>query len=438
MNPRPFPGLGLVLVAALAPARATAQQRSVSLAEAIALAQQHDPNVVQAQGDVPSAGAETRGRYGSFLPTVSAGAGGGRSRSAFQRIDPRTGQLVGANNTTTSVNLQLSAGVDLFTGFRRGAELSAARAEGDRAQAALDARKWQTAFNTSREFFSALQNGELIRVRRDGIRRAEEQLAIAVARLRTRGATVSDSLQGVVEVSQARLRLLTEESQLAQAEANLARAIGVSGRVSALDDSSIAIRTIAIDTAAVMAEARERSPAVIQAEASVRAAKANLSAAKAVYWPQVQLNGSTNYGGNDQDPLNKYQLFNNRNLGLNVSIPLFNGFQREQQIVNRSVALDVARARATDAAHDVEAQLIGALASLRTAQERVDVARSNLDAARANARVQLERYRLGTIEIERLVQAQDRLSQAEEGAVTARFDYLRSKAQIEALIGRTL
>ena len=27
---------------------------------------------------------------------------------------------------------------------------------------------------------------------------------------------------------------------------------------------------------------------------------------------------------------------------------------------------------------------------------------------------------------------------AEEGAVTARFDYLRSKAQIEALIGRTL
>ncbi len=435
MNPRRFRGLCLVLVAALAPARASAQHRAVSLAEAIELAQKHDPNVVQAEGDVRSAGAETRARRGSFLPTVAAGAGGGRSISEFQHPDPRTGQLVGTN---TSVNFQLTAAVDLFTGFRRGAELSAARADGDRAAAALDARKWQTAFNTSREFFSALQNGELVRVRRDGIRRAEEQLAIAVARLRTRGATVSDSLQAVVEVSQARLRLLTEESQLAQAEANLARAIGVSGRVSAIDDSSIAIRTIAIDTAAVMTEARERSPAVVQAEASVRSAKASLSAAKAVYWPQVQLNASTSYGGNDQDSLAKYKLFNNRNIGLNVSIPLFNGFQREQQVVNRSVALDVARARSTDAAHDVEAQLIGALASLRTAQERVEVARGNLGAAGANARVQLERYRLGTIEIERLVQAQDRLSTAEEGAVTARFDYLRSKAQIEALIGRTL
>ena len=435
MNSRRLPGLGLVLVAALAPARTTAQQRAVSLAEAIALAQKHDPNVVQAEGDVRSAGAETRARRGSFLPTVAAGAGGGRSISEFQHPDPRTGQLVGTN---TSVNFQLTAAVDLFTGFRRGAELSAARADGDRAAAALDARKWQTTFNTSREFFSALQNGELVRVRRDGIRRAEEQLAIAVARLRTRGATVSDSLQAVVEVSQARLRLLTEESQQAQAEANLARAIGVSGRVSAIDDSSIAIRTIAIDTAAVMAEARERSPAVLQAEASVRAAKANLNASKAMYWPQVQLSGSTSYGGNDTDTLAKYKLFNNRNIGLTVSIPLFNGFQREQQVVNRSVALDVARARSTDAAHDVEAQLIGALASLRTAQERVEVARGNLGAAGANARVQLERYRLGTIEIERLVQAQDRLSTAEEGAVTARFDYLRSKAQIEALIGRTL
>ena len=80
MNPPRLPRLGLLLVAALAPAHATAQQRAVSLAEAIALAQKTDPNVVQAEGDVRSAGAETRTRRGSFLPTVAAGAGGGKSR----------------------------------------------------------------------------------------------------------------------------------------------------------------------------------------------------------------------------------------------------------------------------------------------------------------------------------------------------------------------
>lgn len=422
----------------LAPLAAQAQTRAVTLAEAIALAQKHDPNVVQAQGDVRTAAADVRVRYGSFLPSVSASAGGGRSFSEFQRVDPRTGQLVGANSTTNSVNLQLGANIDLFTGFRRGADLSAAKAEQDRAEAALETRKWQTAFDVSREFFSALQNAALAEVRRDGIRRAQEQLAIAIARLNTRGASVSDSLQGVVEVSQARLALLNEQSLVAQAEANLARAIGTEGRVSAVDDSSLAVRSITIDTTALLTEARTRSPGVIQADAAVRSARANLSAAKAVYFPSVNFGASTSYGGNDVDPNNKYKLFNNRNLGVSVQLPLFNGFQREQQVTNRSAALESARARADDARRQVAAQLIAALASLSTAQERVEVARSNLDAARANARVQLERYRLGTIEIERLVQAQDRLSQAEEGAVTARFDYLRAKAQIEALIGRTL
>ena len=421
---------------ALAPSLAQAQTRAVTLADAIALAQQHDPNVVQAKGDLRNAAAEIRSRYGAFLPNVTAGAGAGRSLSEFQHIDQRTGQLV--NNNTNSLNLQLGANIDLFTGFRRGAELSAAKAEEDRAEAALDARKWQTAYETSREFFNALQNSALVQVRRDGIRRSQEQLAIAIARLTTRGASVSDSLQAVVEVSQARLRLLTEQSQLAQAEANLARAIGADGRVSAIDDSSLSIRTITLDTVALLADARTRAPGVVQAEAAVRAAKANLSAAKAVYFPQVTFGASTNYGGNDQDPLHKYKLFNNRNLGLSIQLPIFNGFVREQQVTNRATALDAAKARADDARRQVESQLIGAIASLSTAQERVEVARSNLGAAGANARVQLERYRLGTIEIERLVQAQDRLSLAEEGAVTARFDYLRAKAQIEALIGRGL
>lgn len=423
---------------ALAPSLAQAQTRSVTLAEAISLAQQHDPNVVQAKGDLRNAAAETRSRYGAFLPNVTAAASGGRSSSEFQRVDPRTGQLIGANSTTNSINLQLGANIDLFTGFRRGADLSAAKAEEDRATAALDARKWQTAFDVSREFFNALQNSALAEVRRGGIRRAQEQLAIAIARLSTRGASVSDSLQAVVEVSQARLSLLNEQSLVAQAEANLARAIGADGRVSAVDDSTLTVRALAVDTTSLIAEARTRAPGVTQAEAAVRAAKANLSAAKAVYFPQVNFGASTSYGGNDQDPLNKYKLFNNRNLGLSIQLPIFNGFQREQQVTSRSTALDAARARLEDARHQVEAQLVGAISSLSTAQERVEVARSNLDAARANARVQLERYRLGTIEIERLVQAQDRLSQAEEGAVTARFDYLRAKAQIEALIGRNL
>jgi len=52
--------------------------------------------------------------------------------------------------------------------------------------------------------------------------------------------------------------------------------------------------------------------------------------------------------------------------------------------------------------------------------------------------VQQERYRLGISTIVDLLTSQEALNQAEVDQVNARFDYLRAKAQLEALIGRNL
>jgi outer membrane protein len=411
--------------------------RAVTLGEAIELAQAKDPNVVKARGDITAAAATRRAGYGAFLPALSLRAGGGTSFSEFPHIDARTGQLVNAS-TTNSVNFELDASIDLFTGFRRGADLRAARAQIAQAEAELDQARWQTAYNVSNEFFNALLNTELLRVRKEQLRRAEQQLAIAMARLVTRGAPVSDSLQAVIEASQARLQLLNQESLVARAEANLARAVGAPGRIGATADSTLEVRPVAIDTSTLIAEATQRSPAVLYAEAGLKAAQANLASQKTAYWPQVGLSAFTNYGGNDLDPANKYRLFNNRNLNLGVNLPIFNGFQREQQIAIRQATVDQARATAADRRREIEANLIAEISALGTARERITLAETSLTAARANSQVQLERYRLGTGTVLELVQSQDRLSRAEEEAVNARFDYLRAKAQIETLIGRKL
>jgi outer membrane protein TolC len=86
----------------------------------------------------------------------------------------------------------------------------------------------------------------------------------------------------------------------------------------------------------------------------------------------------------------------------------------------------------------VGANLTTQLAALQAAQERIQLTSASVEAARANARVQTERYRLGSIGIVELNASQDALSRAEEEFVSARFDYLRAKAQIEAILGRQL
>lgn len=435
----PVRRLTLVLVScaiAAAGAPLPAQQRSVSLAEALRLADAATPAVVQARGNVRSAGAGVRAAWGNFLPDINTNASYGKNSSdGPSRTDPITGEIISGNTASSSLSLGASASIDLFTGFRRGAELSSARAGRTEADAALAFEQSQSALAVTRQFFSALQGADLVRVRQEAIRRAQDKLAIANAKLATRSITIADSLQAEVDVINARLNLLSEERNLAEAEANLARLVGLDGRVSAAPDSTL-FRIVPIaDSAGLLDEAMDRSPSVVRAAAQVRAARANRAITRSTYLPTVALSTSTSFSGSDR---NDFTLFNNRGIDVRLSWPLFNGFARERDVVSRQATLDAAVSRESDERRRVGAVLTTQLAALRSAEQRTVLTALNLESARASARVQTERYRLGSIGLVELNAAQDALSRAETDAVSARFEYLRAKAEIEAILGRTL
>jgi outer membrane protein len=429
--------LRLVLASCALPLTALgAQQRAVTLQEALRLAEAHSPTVIQAEGTARTAGASLRAAWGEFLPRISGSSSYGTSFSAGpSRTDPITGEVISGNASSSSVSLGGSASIDLFTGFRRGADLNAARAGRTDADASLAFERSQSALNTTNQFLAALMEADLLRVRQEGIRRAQEKFAIASAKIATRSATIADSLQAVVDLTNARLLLLSEGRNLTEAEAGLARLVGEDGRVAARADSSLFGIARIGDTTALLTEAMERSPAVVRAEARARSARASLSIVRSTYLPSITLTGSSSFSGSDR---NAYSLFNNRSLNLGLQWSLFNGFGRERDVVQRQASLDAAVSAAADARRQVGATLTTQLAALATAQERMTLTAQNLDAARASARVQTERYRLGSIGIVELNAAQDALSRAETDAVSARFDYLRAKAQIEAILGRTL
>jgi outer membrane protein len=434
--PGPWPGTA-VLLALLAPAAgAGAQQRTVTLAQAIRLAEQVDPEVVNARGQSQVAGANVRQAWGGYLPSLSTTANAGNSFSEGpSRPDPITGQVLSGDVTTSSVSLGASATLTLFDGFRRESALRSARA-GDRAAlAGLDFQRAQAALRTTGVFLSALQSQALVAVHQDRIRRADEQFKIAVAKLATRAATVADSLQTAAQLGQARLALLVQERQLAEAETQLARVVGMRGRVTAAEDPSLYEPVAVADTAALLAEALAGSPEVLRAEALVDQQRAAVGQARASYLPTVGLSGASSWGGSDR---NDYRLFNNRSVTLGLSWPLFNGFQRELQVAQQRAGLETARARAEDLRRDVASRLEAQLVALATAAERVRLSQEILATARATVQVQTERYRIGSIDITVLSQAEQQLAQAEQDAVQARFDYVRARAGIEAIIGRSL
>ena len=406
----------------------------ITLPDAIARSLRVLPSAVQARGAVRSADAQERAAYGAFLPSVNASSSGSKSFSELpSRTDPGTGQLI-TSNSNIGLSMGLNASIDLWTGLKRGADLSAAHATQRSAEASVVNAQYQARLQVTQAYLDALAARQTVEVRVASVRRAMEQLKVSIAKLRAGSATRSDSLRSVVNLGNAQIQLINSEIQQATAEASLGRLMGASGRVEAIDDSTY-YRPAPVDTAGVRAEAHVSSPQILSADASESAARAQVHSAYAAYSPTLTLSGNYNFNGSAQT-FSDNPLYNSRSVQLGLTWPLFNRFTRERNVVTQLVAADNAQAAAADAARQVDAGVTQQLIQLTAAQARIGITQSSVSAAREDIRVIGERYRLGAATIVDLLTSQESLTQAEVDAVNARFDYLRAKAQVEALIGR--
>jgi outer membrane protein len=238
-----------------------------------------------------------------------------------------------------------------------------------------------------------------------------------------------------VTLGNARLELIRTGTDLATAEAGLARLIGETGRVQAVDDSAFYQVMAPPDTGAIRAEAEAKSPRIRSASAVAEAARAGLQASRSAYWPSLSLSANTAWNASRS---NDYDLFNQRQLSLGLRWNLFDRFDRELAIAQRSATAEVADATAADEQRAVAAELTAQLAELDAARIQIEITLTSVVAATEDLRVQQERYRLGASTIVDVLTSQEALNQAEVDVVVARFDYLRAKASLEALIGRTL
>lgn len=410
---------------------AAAQMQEVTLSDAIARALTVQPAMVQARGDQRTSGAGARSALGAYLPSVTTSASAARSNVG--RIDGTTGQPVPPEYSYTG---GLSVSLELFDGFRRLANLRSTSANREAAAAGVVNQRYQVTLATKQAFYNALATEELVRVAQSQVRRAQQQLQISVEKLRAGSATRSDSLRSTVDYGNARIALLQAQANLATAQANLGRQIGVEAPVRAAPDTALPALP---DTGALRAIALEAAPQVEQAEAQARAARAQVWTARAQYWPTLNVNYSNNRQGTGSPSLPLFDTYPETfSWRFSVNWTLFNGFSREQNQVTASANRDLAEARAADTRRQVNAQVTQQLAALATTYEQIAIARSNVAAATEDLRVQSERYRVGAATILDLLTSQTALTQAEVNFIQTRFNYLIARAQVEALMGRTL
>ncbi len=427
--------LALLVIAAPAALAGQAIER-ITLAEALSRSELVSPSVVQATGSVRSAELSVRSSHWQYLPQITFPVGANLTASSGQsRLDPVTGEVISGNTSNLSYQFGARASYTLFDGFGRTHDLRAAQAREIAADANLISARFQNALQVTNAFFDALASQELLRVNQAAVDRAEQQLDVATARLQAGAGQRTDSLTALVQLGQARQQLLQAQATLATNEANLGRLVGVEGRVGAIEDSAYYRQPVILDTVGIRREAELSSPAVRTAMANLEAQKATLRSQKSSYWPTVTADASNIWTAQRSSD---YEFIGRRQLNLGLSFSPWTSLQRETQIENAAIAVDNAEASLADQRRQISASLTQYYAALANARESIEVARISVQASEENVRVTEQRYRLGVATVFELTQAQEQLTSAQVNEVTARFSYIRAKAQIEALIGRTL
>lgn len=405
---------------------------AVSIDEAMELALRASPDVVRGVGTSRVARAQERSARGSFIPNVTLESNALRASTPSPVGQP--GIFAGAVDRTGAAGL--ASTYDLFTAGRRGAERRSAVANVDASDADLVARRSLVALDAQRAVYEVLRQAALVTVGRSRVSRAQEGLAVATRRHEQGVATRSDELRARLELTDARSTLAEREGDLRAARWALARVVGLDRAVDAKPIDSLAPRPLPMADSALINLIATASPGVRSAEATERAAAADVKAARSLYAPTLQLSsGYRVVTPQDESPFGNHPLWS---LRLGLSYPLFDGWQRDEGVARARAVSDAADAETRDRRRALRAAGERALESMRSAETRITLAVDGVEAATEDLRVVRVRYQAGMATILDLVTSEANLAQAENGLVDARFDYAVARAELAALAGRAL
>jgi outer membrane protein TolC len=420
--------------ASAAPDSGTSLGPRLPLDTVIALTMRYNPGLDSASGLVRTARSAQRVALGAYLPSVALNALVGRSDQSVASATGTAGGTVTSAVPQSTRGAGVSATLDLFTGGRRGAVRHQTAAASRAAEAGLLFQRYAAQLFAKEGYFEVLRGHELVRVGDIAVAVADTNLSYTKARRAAGTATPADVLQAELALSTARRQLLAAQDTLGSGAAALGRLVGADGLVDA-EPIVLNPTALALSDSVIVEVAVRDAPAVRQAEAQVSATGAAVRAAKAQYAPTIFATGGYNQSNDGQVTGGLRQGWI---VGVGASLPLFNGFVREDSVVRAKVSADEATSTAADTRRLSRSQALSLLGSLRVASQDVGLTIEAVRVATENLRVIASRYRVGIATILDLVTAQQNLIQAELDLVSARYTYQVTRATLAALLGREL
>ena len=493
------------LLTLLAATRLAGQEvpTELTLREAVRLARDNNPGYLIQRNDQAAADWQVREAYGQFLPQASANGSMTYTEAGVQRV----GVLdFGAQSTdwySSRYSLSLNWGLDGNSLFG----VSNARAGQRATQARIDAAEFDLESAVTLQYMQALRAQEGLAVAERQLDRARQNLELVRTRVEAGAAAGTEGKQAEVDMGRAEVQLIQAQQLLRTEKLRLMEQIGLTLGEEVELASEFAVFDPDWTRPELISYAMELHPSLRAFQAQEKASRAQVRQARSRYFPSVNL--STAFSGNTLQALNdqfvvgqvadsrqnqfdQCMLLNRISAGLDqplpgrpdscgdpslsaeerqailasndvfpfdftknplsvslsVSLPLFNGFQRQRQ-------LEQAEAASSDARHQTRQEELRLRTAVTDAHNRLvaahqvaEIEARNRELAQERLELARQRYAIGAAPSRgaatqgstflELLDALASVSTAERDYLNAVYDFHTALAQLEAATGRSL
>jgi outer membrane protein len=463
---------------------------TLTIEEAVSLAQRNNPQHLQTGTARRRAGAQLRSAYGQLLPSFDVGFG-----SSYREGRPQffAGQAFGSNSDVLSSDASVGisaqfSGQNLMGPRQARANLNAADADVTSSAQTLRA-------TVVTQYLNALQAQARSQLQDTLVANTQAQLELARARQLVGAATTLDVRRAEVAVGQAQVQLLRERNNVEIEKLRLFQQMGVPQPPNVELTSQFTVSEPTTNLEELLDMARRQNPTLNARRARERSADVGVAQARSQWLPTLSLqtgvsgftqqNTDVNVSidqrkeqiadaragcffqdslrngaglpasGNDCNAIvftpgmenlirseNEQFPFNFRRSPITfqarLSMPIFDGFTREQRIEEASASRNDARYLVRAQELQLTADVTAAHLNLSAAHRTVALQEQNSQAAREALALAQERFRVGASTFVDLTQARADFERAEADRINAIYDFHKAYATLESAVGRPL
>jgi len=462
----------------------------LTLDEAIRLAVRNNPQYLQSGSNRIRAAAALRSARGQLLPSVRTSFGSSYREGRQQFF---AGQAFGSTSDVLSSSADL--GIDLAISAASLMARKQQRANLDAAESDMTSAEATLRSSVITQYLNVLQAQSRATLQDTLLRSTQAQLELARARQQVGAATTLDVRRAEVAVGQQQVAVLRERNAVEVEKLRLFQQLGVEQPAGVTLSSELAISEPTLQLESLLQQARSGNPTLGALRSRERATEVGVSSARSAYLPTLSLSSGVsgfsqqlrNIDGSiadaqaaslaqqrscfSQDSLRRgaglpgilqqcaAMVFSDAQasamrdanaqfpfkmtrsplqLSAQLSLPIFDGFSREQRIQEATASRNDARYRVREQELKLTADVTSAYRNLVTSYETVRLQEQNVVAAREALALAQERFRVGANTFVDVTQARSDYERAETDRINAIYDFHKAYAALEAAVGRPL